>query len=161
MACFGSFADAQVTAVSPPAQPVTWTLIAPPDGSFKVLIPCSQAEIAAALNADHSRALLSVGCKKAEYSAVAVSMPGAPPQFFESQVRTTKKNRIPPEQLNGHRTVRWRNIPKGGVGETMGQLVEIGASNYLLLSFEQKTQVTGESHAVAEQFFNSVEVSQK
>jgi hypothetical protein len=136
-------------------------LISPPDGSFKVLIPCSQDEIAAALKAARSHILPTVGCKKADYSVVTVSMRGAPPQFFESQLRTTKKNRIPPDQLDGHRVVRWRDIPKSGVGESMAQLIEIGRSNYLMMDFEQKSQVTDASHAAAEQFLDSVRVGPK
>jgi hypothetical protein len=131
-------------------------LIAPPNSRFQVRIPCSQAEIAALLKDKHSQILPSVGCKKPAYSAVAAFMPGASPRFFDRQVQETKKSRIPPDQLSGHRIVRWRNVPKSGVGESMGQLVDLGASDYLLMAFEQRTPVTAESHAVAEQFLDSV-----
>jgi hypothetical protein len=161
MAGLGRWADAQPATDNPLAESATWTLIAPPDGSFKVLIPCSQDEIAATLKADKVRALRSVGCKKSEYSAVAVSMPGAPPHFFESQLRSTKKTRIAPDRLNGHRVVRWRDVLKSGPGESTGQLVEIRRSNYLLMTVEQRTPVTDATREFAERFLNSVEVSGK
>lgn len=145
---------------SPPsrAESVQWTPVNAAKFGFRLLMPCTEAEIGAYQQVnDFRRKAGAVGCETKDYKAIAFVMTGMPPSFFTDLVTKSKDDRIPPFKLAARENLRLRDVPeKAGGNELLAQFTDLGGSRYLLISFEQKSAAG--SRELAEKLFNSLEV---